>query len=250
MRRKIAAGNWKMNTTLEEAKSLSNIVAAGSRPDDVEVILGVPSLFASSIMPGIQNYSNMSIAIQNCHQNEKGAFTGELSAAMIASMNIPYVILGHSERREYFKESDALILEKCKMALSHGVTPIYCCGEPLDIRESETQNDYVKSQFEKSILQLTAEDFSQIIIAYEPIWAIGTGKTASPDQAQEMHAYLRKLISEQFGEEQANKTPILYGGSVKPGNANDLFGKADVDGGLVGGASLKASDFLEIINAF
>ncbi len=249
-RMKIAAGNWKMNTNLEEASQLANIIAAYQRPDDVVTILGVPAVFLAEAQKSSKNYSNIYIAAQNCHQKESGAYTGEISAAMLASMEVPYVILGHSERRAYCNEDDALILEKCLMALKHNVKPIYCCGEPLEIRDSNNHIKHVSQQLEDSILNLSLEQILQIIIAYEPVWAIGTGRTATPEQAQEMHQEIRKKLKERYGEDVADRIPILYGGSVKPKNAEAIFSQKDVDGGLVGGASLKADSFLKIIDSF
>ncbi len=250
MRKKIAAGNWKMNTDVERAKNLSNIIAAGHRPEDVQVILGVPSVFLTEVMPGVKNYDGISLAAQNCNENDAGAYTGEISAPMLKSIGVEYVILGHSERRAYYHESDELILAKCRKALEHGLKPIFCCGEPLDQRKAGTQEEYVSTQLKNSILQLSPEEMSSCIVAYEPIWAIGTGETASPQQAQDMHHMIRGMLAESFGESQANSISILYGGSVKAANAKELFANPDVDGGLVGGASLKEDDFLQIIDSF
>jgi triosephosphate isomerase len=190
------------------------------------------------------------VSAQNCAAEAKGAFTGEVSAAMVKSTGAEYVILGHSERREYYGETSETLNKKVALALQNELTPIYCCGEALNIREAGTQNDFVKTQLEETVFNLSPEDFSKIIIAYEPIWAIGTGVTASSEQAQEMLAFIRGLIAEKFGADMAEETSILYGGSCSPKNANELFANPDIDGGLIGGASLKAEDFLAIINAY
>ncbi|MCL4153440.1 UNVERIFIED_CONTAM: hypothetical protein GTU68_007450 [Idotea baltica] len=206
-------------------------------PKDVEVILGVPFLSIPSLVP---ISGKVSIAAQNCHHEDSGAYTGEISTTMLKSVDCPYVILGHSERRQYFKESDDLILTKMHKVMDQGMKVIYCCGEPLEVREKEEQAAFVENQLKNSICKLTKDQMSNVIIAYEPIWAIGTGKTASPEQAQSMHQHIRM----------ANDTSILYGGSVKPANAKEIFSKEDVDGGLVGGASLKVDSFYEIIQSF
>jgi triosephosphate isomerase len=190
------------------------------------------------------------VAAQNCAAEAKGAFTGEVSAAMVKSTGAGYVILGHSERREYYGETSETLNKKLALVLENGLTPIYCCGEPLAIREAEAQNEFVKKQLEETIFTLSPDDFKKIIIAYEPIWAIGTGKTASSDQAQEIHAFIRSIVAEKFGNEIAQGVSILYGGSCNAKNAKELFANPDVDGGLIGGASLKAEDFIQIINGF
>lgn len=192
---------------------------------------------------------NYHVAAQNCHHKKSGAFTGEISVEMLHSLNIIYCIVGHSERREYFFETDATLAEKINLCLDNFITPIFCCGEALAIRESGTQNDFVAKQLKESLFHLPAAQIKKIVIAYEPIWAIGTGKTASTEQAQEMHAYLRSIIAGQYNKDIANEVPILYGGSVKANNARELFNCPDVDGGLVGGASLVGKDFIEIIRS-
>ncbi|MEM0994687.1 MAG: triose-phosphate isomerase [Bacteroidota bacterium] len=246
MRQQIAAGNWKMNTTYSDGVELAKAVAAGKRPDTVQIILGTPAIY----LPSLSQIKGITIAAQNCHQAEKGAYTGEISADMIASTGATHVILGHSERRAYYGEDDVLIAEKVKLVLSKDLVPIYCCGEQLPIREASQQNEVVEAQVREGLFHLAAEDFAKVIIAYEPVWAIGTGVTASPAQAQEMHQHLRALIAAQYGADIANSTSILYGGSVKPANAKEIFAQPDVDGGLVGGASLKADSFLAIANSF
>lgn len=253
MRKKIVAGNWKMNKTLEEGKILTsevvNMVKDELR-DDVQIILCPPFIHLTSLGSLLENHSKIALGAQNCSNHTEGAYTGEISAPMLKSIGVKYVILGHSERREYFGETDSLLAEKIDIALENDLIPIFCCGEPLAVRERNEQTGYVQQQVEESLFHLSDEEFKKIIIAYEPIWAIGTGKTASADQAQEMHATIRKQITDQYGEEIANNTSILYGGSVKPGNAEELFSCMDVDGGLIGGASLKSRDFTDIAKAF
>ncbi|MEM8526577.1 MAG: triose-phosphate isomerase [Bacteroidota bacterium] len=246
MRQKIAAGNWKMNMNYQDGMSLAQTVGSGGIPEDVQVIIGTPAIH----LVDASKIEGISVAAQNCHHAEKGAYTGEISVDMIASTGATHVILGHSERREYFGENDALIAEKVKLVLSKGLIPIYCCGEKLEVREAGNHTTLVEDQIKEGLFHLSAEDFSKVIIAYEPVWAIGTGVTASPEQAQEMHQHIRSLIASKYGNEIAEGTSILYGGSVKPANAKEIFAKADVDGGLVGGASLKANLFLEIANSF
>jgi triosephosphate isomerase len=212
-------------------------------------VFGVPFPYLKLVADQLAGKTNTAVAAQNCSQHKSGAYTGETSAEMLTSIGVQYVILGHSERREYFNESNELLAEKLNIALSYGLTPVFCCGEPLNIREAETQNSYVETQLRESLFHLTAAQLQQIVIAYEPIWAIGTGKTASAEQAQDMHAHLRSVLAAQYGAEVAATISILYGGSVKGSNAAEIFGKPDVDGGLVGGASLKADEFIQIINA-
>ena len=252
MRKKIVAGNWKCNTTLPEgvklAKEVSELVEKEGA-DDVVVVLGVPFTHLSKVHETI-NIARIGLSAQNCAAEAGGAYTGEISAEMVKSTGADYVILGHSERREYYGETSETLNKKLALALENELIPIYCCGEPLEIREAGTQNEYVKTQLEETIFSLSADDFKKLVIAYEPIWAIGTGKTATADQAQEMHAFIRSTIAQKYGQEVADEISILYGGSAKPGNAKELFSNKDVDGGLIGGASLKAEDFLGIINAY
>ena len=252
MRKKIVAGNWKCNTNVQEgielAKAVDTLVASEGA-DDVVVVLGTPFTHLTKVVETV-NTDRIGVSAQNCAAEAKGAFTGEVSVEMVKSTGAKYVILGHSERREYYGETSEILNKKLALTLENGLTPIYCCGEPLEIREAGTQNDFVKKQLEETIFNLSPEDFKKLIIAYEPIWAIGTGKTATSDQAQEIHAYIRSIITEKFGEEIAEGVSILYGGSCKPSNAKELFANKDVDGGLIGGASLKAEDFLGIINGF
>lgn len=245
-RSKIVAGNWKMNKTLQEGLEFIKILKE-SIPElrNTKAIVGMPFIHLASA--GSYLNGTFSIAAQNCHQESQGAYTGEISASMIQSTGAEYVILGHSERRQYFKEDDDLILKKIKAVLAHGLNPVYCCGEPLEIREDDSHIQYVNKQLENSIFHLSNEDIQKVIIAYEPIWAIGTGKTASSAQAQEMHKEIRLSLADNFTLAIANEIKILYGGSCTPANAADLFSQQDVDGGLIGGASLKTSDFLELI---
>ncbi len=252
MRKKIVAGNWKCNTSLQEGIQLAravNTLVANEAADDVVVVLGVPFTHLTNIVETV-DAGRVGVSAQNCAAEPKGAFTGEVSAEMVKSTGAGYVILGHSERREYYGETSEILNKKIALALQSGLTPIYCCGEPLSVRESGTQNDYVRKQLEETIFKLPVADFSRLIIAYEPIWAIGTGRTATSEQAQEIHAYIRSTIAAQFGDEVAEGISILYGGSCKPDNAKELFANVDVDGGLIGGASLKAEDFMGIINGF
>jgi triosephosphate isomerase len=251
MRTKIVAGNWKMNKTLDEAIALSREVKAGlasGPPAACEVVLCVPFPFLAAVQSEVAG-STIKSGAQNCSEHDPGAYTGEVSAAMLKSMKTPYVIVGHSERRQYFGETDPLLAVKVTKALANGLTPIFCCGEPLQIRESGTHEALVKKQVEESLFGLSPDQLSKVVIAYEPVWAIGTGKTATSQQAQDMHAVIRGHVAGKFGQVVAGGIPILYGGSVKPDNAKELFSCPDVDGGLIGGASLKASDFLAIVRA-
>jgi triosephosphate isomerase (TIM) len=249
MRQKIVAGNWKMNTTLEEGIKLAKEVCATQIPSDVKVILGVPFIHLTEVVKAVKG-SPVAISAQNCAAEASGAYTGEVSAAMVKSTGAGYVILGHSERREYYGETSETLNKKVALALENGLTPIYCCGEALDIRESGTQNQYVINQLKETVFKLPVDQFKKIVIAYEPIWAIGTGKTASSGQAQEMHKAIRDAIAANYNQQVADDTSILYGGSCKPSNAGELFANPDVDGGLIGGASLKAEDFAGIYNAY
>ncbi len=254
MRKQIAAANWKMNLTFQQGeKLLDEILGAEINMSDHHcAIFAVPYpylLMTRSEVEEENEYVNYFVAAQNCYHKKSGAYTGEVSAEMLHSMNIKYCVIGHSERREYFIESNAVLAEKVNLCLENYITPIFCCGEPLSIREAGTQNDYVATQLKESLFHLPADKMKTLVIAYEPIWAIGTGKTATTAQAQEIHHYLRSVIAGQYGKEVANEIPILYGGSVKANNAKELFSNPDVDGGLVGGASLVAAEFIEIIKA-
>ena len=251
MRKQIAAANWKMNLTFQQGeKLLDDILVAGIKLKPHQLtIFAVPSPYLLMTRSGVEEDQNYYAAAQNCYHKKSGAFTGEVSVEMIHSLGVNYCVIGHSERREYFAETNAMLADKVNLCLENYITPIFCCGEPLNIREAGTQNDFVAAQLRESLFHLPASAIKDIVIAYEPIWAIGTGKTATTEQAQEIHKYLRSVMAGQYGETVANEVPILYGGSVKANNAKELFGCPDVDGGLVGGASLVAADFIEIIKA-
>jgi triosephosphate isomerase len=253
MRKKIVAGNWKMNLSLEEGQRLTSEILHLYPKEiykQVSVVLNPPFPHLYPVKNLIGETQGIFLGAQNCSDKESGAFTGEVSAKILASFGVSHVILGHSERREYFKEGDSLLATKVNQALAHGLTPIFCCGESLQTREAGNHISVVSAQLTASLFHLSAEEFSKVVIAYEPIWAIGTGKTATADQAQEMHQALRAHIAATYGKELAEGISILYGGSANPGNAKELFAKPDVDGGLIGGASLKAGDFIEIIRSF
>ena len=249
-KQKIVAGNWKMNTTLSSAITLAEQIAAKQLPKDVTAVLCVPSVFALKVGKIIEGNPSLKLGAQNCHHELSGAYTGETSVDMLQSVGVQYVIVGHSERREYQNESSEVLVKKINLLLSKGMTPIYCCGEPLSIREKNRQNSAVAKQIKNDLFHLSAEEMAKIVVAYEPIWAIGTGLTASPEQAQEMHNFIRRTIKKQFGNDIAKNISILYGGSANAGNAKTLFGQKDVDGGLIGGASLKADDFATIIGSY
>ncbi|MGB1120439.1 MAG: triose-phosphate isomerase [Saprospiraceae bacterium] len=249
MRQNIVAGNWKMNKTFEEGLDLAKGIIKETGGNGKQVILCTPFIHLQAVAALVKDVENIAVAAQNCYTKESGAYTGETSVSMLSSIGVEYVVIGHSERRAYFGESHAFLAEKVDAILAGGLKPIFCCGEPLEIREAGTYVDFVATQLKESLFHLSAEDFGKVVIAYEPIWAIGTGVTASPEQAQATQKALRAAIAEKYGEAVADDTTILYGGSVKPNNANELFGCADVDGGLVGGASLTVENFVPIINA-
>jgi len=252
MRKNIVAGNWKMNKNLQEGLAFVDALQVALADRDkinCDVILGTPFIHLASVSGAIHD-KKVGVAAQNCADKASGAYTGEVSAAMIASTGAQYVILGHSERRTYYGETDAILKEKVLLALANGLKPIFCIGEVLEERESGKQEVVVKTQIESALFDLSAEDFGKIILAYEPVWAIGTGKTATPQQAQDMHAYIRKTIADKYGKEVAENTSILYGGSANASNAKELFSNPDVDGGLIGGASLEVDKFMPIIEAF
>ena len=251
MRKKIAAANWKMNLSLDQANGLLNeIIAAQLTLNEHQfAVFAVPFPYLQMANTKFVGQNNMFIAAQNCSDKASGAITGEVSAAMLHSLQIKYVVIGHSERRELFNETNAQLAEKTTLALANGITPIFCCGEPLSVREENLQNEFVAKQLNDSLFHLSEEQMKQVVIAYEPIWAIGTGKTASAAQAQEIHAFIRTEIANHFGSEIANNISILYGGSVKASNAVEIFSQPDVDGGLVGGASLQAAEFISIIKS-
>ncbi|WP_026232065.1 triose-phosphate isomerase [Neolewinella persica] len=247
--RTMVAGNWKMNTTPTQGKALAEDIIAAAGTPPTKVVFGVPAIQLMSIKEITAQHEGYFVAAQNMHHKDNGAYTGELSAAMLADAGVDYVILGHSERREYFGENDSLVNIKINKALNAGLLPIYCCGEKLDIREAGNHEMIVGKQIEQALFSLDPAQMEKVVIAYEPVWAIGTGVTASPEQAQEMHSFIRQMVANQFGDTIANSTTILYGGSVKPDNAEELFGMEDVDGGLVGGASLSVENFVPIIKA-
>ena len=251
MSRKLVAGNWKMNLSLSEGLSLAKKVEAQllvNPANDVQVVLGVPFSHLTAVSQAVEG--EVAVSAQDCSANESGAFTGEVSAMMIASTGADYVILGHSERRKYHGEGNALLTQKVNMALNCGLKVIYCCGEVLSERENDQHFKVVGNQISEGLFHLNKDKIKKVVIAYEPVWAIGTGVTASPEQAQEMHAFIRGFLQKKFGEVTAENTSILYGGSCNPDNAQELFSQEDVDGGLIGGASLKANDFVAIINSF
>ena len=252
MRKNIVAGNWKMNTTVPEGVQLANDVCAAVAAEanlKCEVIVGVPFTHLTAVRQAIGD-ANVGLSAQNCADHTSGAYTGEVSAAMVASTGANYVILGHSERRGYYNETPDMLKEKVDLALANGLKIIFCCGESLEERENGTFKEVIEAEVRDSLFHLNPEQFQNIVIAYEPIWAIGTGKTATSDQAQEIHAFIRSLLADHYGAQIADDTTILYGGSCKPSNAPELFAKPDIDGGLIGGASLKASDFMGIVTAF
>ena len=250
MRKNIVAGNWKMNTTVPEGVKLASEVNAaleGITPK-CDVVIGVPFTHLTAVKAVIGE--KLGLSAENCADKVKGAYTGEVSAAMVASTGATYVILGHSERRQYYGETAVTLKDKVALALENNLKPIFCIGEVLEQRENGTYFDVIKAQIEDSLFELSAEDFGKIVLAYEPVWAIGTGKTATADQAQEIHAFIRGLIAEKYGKQVAEDTTILYGSSCKPSNAKELFEKPDVDGGLIGGAALDAESFMGIVTAF
>jgi len=251
MRKKIIAANWKMHLTMDEGRALVDKIAAGAPAlrEGWQVVIAPPFVHLQQTAGQLAGQAFFAAGAQNCHHEAQGAFTGEVSAAMVRSAGAAYVIIGHSERRMYFGEDDALLARKTDQALANGLQVIFCCGEPLEVRDAGAQNAHVEAQVRAGLFHLDAEQLGNIVIAYEPVWAIGTGRTATAQQAQEMHAHIRSVIAGQYGDAAAASISILYGGSCKPSNAAELFACADVDGGLIGGASLKAEDFLGIIAA-
>jgi len=251
MRKQIAAANWKMNLNFQQANDLLNEIVSRniSFSEDQQAVFGVPFPYLLLAKEKIKNSKGFFVAAQNCYIKESGAFTGEVSAAMLSSLHVEYVIIGHSERREYFLEDNKTLAQKVDVCLKNNLKPIFCCGESLQIRESGSQNQFVENQLKESLFHLEPNAISNFVIAYEPIWAIGTGKTATADQAEEMHAHIRSVFAGKYGNEVAESISILYGGSVKANNAKEIFGKPDVDGGLVGGASLNANEFVQIIQS-
>ncbi|MBL7684404.1 MAG: triose-phosphate isomerase [Flavipsychrobacter sp.] len=251
MRKKIVAGNWKMNMNLDEGHALVAGILKGL-PElnaDKQVVIAPPFINIQHTFYQIEDVDYVHVAAQNCSTENAGAYTGEVSAHMIQHAGASYVIIGHSERREYYNETDAMLAQKTDTALDNGLKVIFCCGEPLSVRDAGTENDYVEAQLKAGLFHLHKHQLANIVVAYEPIWAIGTGRTASSQQAQDMHAHIRSVFAAQYGQAIADGLTILYGGSCKPSNAAELFACADVDGGLIGGASLKAEEFLGIIDA-
>jgi len=251
MRKKMAAANWKMNLTLQQGEQLLTdiLLKTNELKAHQQAVFAVPFPYLSMAVNKLAGKNNFFVAAQNCSNKKSGAYTGEVSVEILQSVGIEYVVLGHSERREYFNESNQLLAEKLDICLANNMKPIFCCGEPLAIREANTQNEFVAKQLAESLYHLSAAQLQEIVIAYEPIWAIGTGKTATSAQAQEIHAFIRTELANKYGTAIADTISILYGGSVKASNAVELFSQPDVDGGLVGGASLIVDEFVAIINA-
>lgn len=251
MRKKIVAANWKMNLTLEEGKNLVDSILTNlpAISENKQVVIATPYVHLTQTGAQLEEYDHIYLGAQNCYSEASGAYTGEVSAAMLQSAGVHYVIIGHSERREYFKENDEVLVKKIAQAFHNNLQVIFCCGEPLEIRDANKQNEYVEKQIQAALFHLNAEQLKNISIAYEPIWAIGTGRTASSQQAQEMHAHIRKVLLAKYGNDVAENMPLLYGGSCNAQNAAELFACPDVDGGLIGGASLKADAFIAIITA-
>ncbi|MBD3638411.1 MAG: triose-phosphate isomerase [Crocinitomicaceae bacterium] len=252
MRKQIVAGNWKMNLDYSEAKALLQDLFKLNKKfnPDTEVVICPSAPYIGVFAELLADHNWLKLGAQNCYYMDNGAFTGEISPIQLKSLNVEYCIVGHSERRDNFNESYDLLSKKVKALVNHGITPIFCCGEQLQVRESNVYREFVMKQIEDSLFAFTAEEIVKCVIAYEPIWAIGTGKTASAEEAQEIHGLIRSRISSQFGEKVASEVSIIYGGSCKPENAAELFAQKDIDGGLIGGASLKADDFCQISNSF
>ncbi|PID93580.1 MAG: triose-phosphate isomerase [Bacteroidetes bacterium] len=252
MRKKMVAGNWKMNLDFEKAEELMDMLAdllEAKEPTHCEVVV-CPSFVYMELAADYAQEAGFELGAQNVSAFEDGAYTGEVSANMLEKLGVTYVIIGHSERRAYFHESSDILEQKVERALEHHLQPIFCCGELLEDRKQQNHFKVVEAQLKETILKLSPEEFSNVVVAYEPVWAIGTGETATPEQAQEMHAFIREMIKKAYNEKVAEETTILYGGSCKPSNAKELFAKKDVDGGLIGGASLKAADFNAIIHSY
>lgn len=249
MRQKIIAGNWKMNLDIDQGKELLISILDSEVDKSVQTIIAPPYIHLNGFKRML-SHTNIALAAQNCHQQDEGAYTGEVSVGMLKSVGVEYVILGHSERREYFKEDSLSISFKVTNVIKHGLRPIYCCGETLSERKDREHFNAIEQQIKEGLFQLNEMELLNCVVAYEPVWAIGTGETATPEQAQEVHAHIRKIISKEYGEMVANNISILYGGSVKPDNAVDLFNRPDIDGGLIGGASLKAESFATLTQSF
>lgn len=253
MRKNIVAGNWKMNLNFEEGVSLFSEIVNMVKDEVIgeqQVVVCSPFIHLNSIAKLAETATNVAIGAQNIYQAESGAYTGEIAASQVKSVGADYVILGHSERRAYFGETDVILADKVNVALKNNLLPIFCIGETKEERESDRFFEVIKSQLENGVFHLEAAEFAKIVLAYEPVWAIGTGLTASPEQAQEVHAFIREVVAQKYGAAVAEETTILYGGSCNPSNAATLFSQKDIDGGLIGGASLKSRDFLEIVKAF
>ena len=251
MRKQIAAANWKMNLTLQQGELLVEELLKSTHDlnENQQAVFAVPFPYLVNVKKMLAGNNHVFVAAQNCYNKVSGAYTGEVSAEILKSIAVDYVVLGHSERREYFKESNEMLAEKINICIEYGLKPIFCCGEALEIREAGIQNSFVENQIKESLFHLSAEQLFGFVIAYEPIWAIGTGKTASSAQAQEIHAYIRSVLASKYGNDVADSVSILYGGSVKAANAKEIFSQPDVDGGLVGGASLMAAEFAAIIKS-
>ena len=251
MRKQIAAANWKMNLTLQQGELLVEELLKSTHDlnENQQAVFAVPFPYLVNVKKMLAGNNHVFVAAQNCYNKVSGAYTGEVSAEILKSIAVDYVVLGHSERREYFKESNEMLAEKINICIEYGLKPIFCCGEALEIREAGIQNSFVENQIKESLFHLSAEQLFGFVIAYEPIWAIGTGKTASSAQAQEIHAYIRSVLASKYGNDVADSVSILYGGSVKAANAKEIFSQPDVDGGLVGGASLMAAEFASIIKS-
>lgn len=251
MRKKIVAGNWKMNTTLPDGFNLAkDVIAKAAEVSPDVVLIAIPPFTHLSDIVKVSKGTRLRVGAQNCAVWEKGAYTGEVSAPMLQSVGVEYVILGHSERREYFGEDNLMLFKKIELALANNLVPIFCCGEKLDERESNNHFRVIEQQVTESLFGLSTDQMLKVVIAYEPVWAIGTGKTATAGQAQEIHAFIRGVIAKKFGNDLSRQISILYGGSCKPSNAAEIFAKPDVDGGLIGGASLVAADFIGIAKSF
>ena len=251
MRKQIAAANWKMNLTLQQGELLVEELLKSTHDlnENQQAVFAVPFPYLVNVKKMVASNNHVFVAAQNCFNKVSGAYTGEVSAEILKSIAVDYVVLGHSERREYFKESNEMLAEKINICIEYGLKPIFCCGEALEIREAGIQNSFVENQIKESLFHLSAEQLFGFVIAYEPIWAIGTGKTATSAQAQEIHAYIRSVLASKYGNDVVDSVSILYGGSVKAANAKEIFSQPDVDGGLVGGASLMAAEFAAIIKS-
>lgn len=250
MRKKIVAGNWKMNLDKSSSEHLvKEILESTQEKKDIQIVLSPPFIYLEQVVKDCVSRPDVLIAAQNCSAYDNGAFTGEVSTNMLKSIGVDYVIIGHSERRQFFSESNDVLMNKISLSLSNNLKVIFCCGEDINQREKDLHFEIIKDQLKSTVFKLSANDFSKIVIAYEPIWAIGTGKTATSDQAQEIHGFIRSLITNNYNKDISDNTSILYGGSCKPSNAKAIFSEDDIDGGLIGGASLKSADFTSIISS-